>query len=142
MDNGTIRHVTNNFEYFLNLKKFQSPIAIQVAGQETLEATGSGTIQVIHIVNINKELAGELISTDVRGRFEVKFQKKKYFVVFSMLFRQSSIWKIASFCSKCSLYFHTKSQFENCFILNKWSMNVVQKQATLFFYYYFSIFYY
>ena len=57
-----------------------------------------------------------------KGQFKIPSTKMTY-----MLFRQSSIWQIASFCSKCSLYFHTKSQFENCFILNKWSMNVVKK---------------
>ena len=51
----------------------------------------------------------------------------------NILFRQSSIWQIASFCSKSSLHFHTKCQFDNGFILNEWSMNVVKKQAILFF---------
>ena len=49
-----------------------------------------------------------------KENFNLVFITSYFFIVgHNMLFRQSSIWQIASFCSKCSLYFHTKSQFEN-----------------------------
>ena len=40
----------------MNFKKFESPVSIQAAGQETLEALGSGTIQVMSTVNNNKAI--------------------------------------------------------------------------------------
>ena len=105
VDNGAIRHVTNNFEYFLNFKKFESPVSIQAAGQETLEALGSGTIQVMSTVNNNKEILNL-----VNVWYVPRVSRNLFSVLASQDLNQESVFK--SSARMCWLYI--KGQLTLC----------------------------
>ena len=51
VDNGATRHVTSRSDWFTTFTKFQSPCSIKAAGEECLDAIGSGVIEVISEIN-------------------------------------------------------------------------------------------
>lgn len=50
IDNGATKHITNCYEWFIDFEKFQNMHTVIAAGEEPLEAIGSGRIEVSLIV--------------------------------------------------------------------------------------------
>lgn len=105
IDNGATRHVTNNLDYFVNFKKFDSPVSIEAAGKETLEALGSGVIRVISTVN-NKRQVIDLTNV----WYVPQVSRNLFSVLASQDLNQQSVFKSSP--RRCWLYI--KGQLTLC----------------------------
>lgn len=51
IDNGATRHITSNFRWFKDFQPFNRKSQVKAAGNELLEACGSGTIEIVNYEN-------------------------------------------------------------------------------------------